>query len=96
MHFSETHTTNPAAAGPVTHIPKSVVNASSILAPLPGLILKIMVKVGDIVKPGQEVIIMEAMKMENEIQSHIRGTVREIKFKEGDSISEGDVLIVLE
>lgn len=96
VHFSETHITSPEATGPVTHIPESVVNASSIVAPLPGLVLKIKVKVGDTVKPGQEVITMEAMKMENEIQSHIKGTVREIKVKEGDSISEGDVLIVLE
>ncbi len=94
--FSEAPIENPRSAGPVIHKPASVVNASSIVAPLPGLILKIMVKIGDVVKPGQEVMIMEAMKMENEIQSHINGTVREIKVKEGDSISEGDVLIVLE
>ncbi|RLE17259.1 MAG: acetyl-CoA carboxylase biotin carboxyl carrier protein subunit [Acidobacteria bacterium] len=96
MFFSESTIEHPRFAGPVTHKPASVVNASSIVAPLPGLILKIMVKVGDIVKPGQDVMIMEAMKMENEIQSHINGTVREIKVKEGDSISEGDILIVLE
>ncbi|NOZ13523.1 MAG: biotin/lipoyl-binding protein [Acidobacteria bacterium] len=94
--FSEAPIENPRSAGPVTHKPASVVNASSIVAPLPGLILKIMVKVGEVVKSGQEVMVMEAMKMENEIQSHINGTVREIKVKEGDSISEGDVLIVLE
>jgi biotin carboxyl carrier protein len=39
---------------------------------------------------------MEAMKMENEVQATIDGTVKEIKVKEGDSVSEGDVLIVLE
>ena len=96
MLFSEAPIENPRSAGPVAHKPESVVNASSIVAPLPGLILKVMVKVGDTVTPGQDVMIMEAMKMENEIQSHIKGTVRELKVKEGDSISEGDVLIVLE
>jgi len=96
MLFSEAPIENPRSAGPVTHKPTSVVNASSVVAPLPGLVLKVMVKVGDTVKPGQDVMIMEAMKMENEIQSHINGIVREIKVKEGDSISEGDVLIVLE
>ncbi len=96
MLFSEAPIKNPRSVGPIPHKPASVVNASSIVAPLPGLILKIMVKVGDSVIPGQDVMIMEAMKMENEIQSHIKGTVREIRVKAGDAISEGDILIVLE
>jgi biotin carboxyl carrier protein len=88
----------PAAplAEPKLHRPKSVVNASSILAPLPGLIQRIHVRVGEEVKAGQTVIIMEAMKMENEIQAVTEGVVKEIKVREGDSVNEADVLIVLE
>jgi biotin carboxyl carrier protein len=63
---------------------------------LPGLILEILVKEGDKVKAGEDVLIMEAMKMENEVQSPQEGTVKEIKVRRGDSVYEGDILIVLE
>jgi len=95
IFFSEAHVTNPKAAGPVLKKPDAVVNARSITAPLPGQILKIMVKEGDEVAPGQDVMVMEAMKMENEIQAHAKGVVKEIKVRVGDNVSEGDVLIVL-
>ncbi len=78
------------------HRPKSMVNASSIVAPLPGLILKLNVRVGDEVKSGQQLLIMEAMKMENEIRAKNNGLVKEILVKEGDSVDEGSVLITLE
>jgi len=73
-----------------------VKDANAIKAPLPGMILKIAVSVGDDVKAGQDVMHMEAMKMENEVQSNVDGRVKEIQVKEGDSVSEGDILIVLE
>lgn len=76
--------------------PKDVVSSGNIVAPLPGLIIDVMVKAGDEVKPGQDVLIMEAMKMENEVQTSQAGIVKEIKVKRGDSVYEGDVLIVLE
>ena len=75
--------------------PASVANASSIISPLPGLIVKIAVKEGDPVKEGQLVLIMEAMKMENEIHAAKDGIVKEIKVKQGDSVVENDVLMVL-
>jgi len=78
------------------HRPKSIANATDIKAPLPGLILKILVKPGDMIKAGQNVLVMEAMKMENDIQSKHDGVVREIKVREGDSVEEGDLLIVLQ
>ena len=65
-------------------------------APLPGLILEIQVKEGDEVKVGQDILVMEAMKMENEIQSNQSGIVKSIKVDEGDNVYEGDVLIELE
>lgn len=97
MFFSETQLTAPAApSGPVYKKPDTVVHAKSIVAPLPGLIMSVLVKPGDNVEPGKDVMIMEAMKMENEIQAHAQGVIKEIRVKEGDNVSEGDVLIVLE
>ncbi len=84
-----------ATTPPTLHRPKAIVEASAIVAPLPGLIQNIRVKVGDQVKAGQHVLTMEAMKMENEIQSNRDGVVQDIKVKIGDSVNEGDVLITL-
>ncbi len=75
--------------------PVPVTGASSIVAPLPGLILKIHVKPGDAVKAGQNLVVMEAMKMENDVQAPGNGTVKSILVKDGDSVNEGDVLIEL-
>jgi biotin carboxyl carrier protein len=77
------------------HRPESVLHASSVVSPLPGLIQRIFVRVGETVKIGQPVLILEAMKMENEITSNSAGIVSEIKCREGDSVPEGAVLIVL-
>ncbi len=95
ISFSESGLTQ-KASGPQYKVPQSVVDSTTVKAPLPGLIIKVAVNVGDKVKAGQDVIYMEAMKMENEVQATVDGIVKEIKVKEGDSVSEGDVLIVLE
>ncbi len=68
---------------------------ASIQAPMPGLILKINTKVGDAIKSGQTLMVMEAMKMENNIDATSDGTVKNIAVKEGDNVSEGDVLITI-
>ncbi|MBB6275182.1 acetyl-CoA carboxylase biotin carboxyl carrier protein [Porphyromonas circumdentaria] len=66
-----------------------------IKSPLPGVILELSVAVGDEVKRGQRVAILEAMKMENNINSDRDGKVLEIKVQKGDSILEGtDILII--
>ena len=88
--------TIPSSSGPTLHKPKTISGTSTIAAPLPGLILKISVKEGDLVKAGQHVIIMEAMKMENEIQAPKDGKVKSILVKEGDAVNEGDIMIELE
>lgn len=67
-----------------------------ITAPMPGNIIEILVKVGDGVAEGDEVIILEAMKMENPIFAPSDGTVKEIKVKEKDSVETDQVLMVLE
>lgn len=69
--------------------------ASVIEAPMPGKILKISVAVGASVSSGDVLLILEAMKMENEISAPAGGTVREIRAREGDSVNTGDVLVVL-
>ena len=68
----------------------------TIKAPLPGTILNVHVKVGDNVVMGQRLISLEAMKMENNIDSDKEGKVGSIKVKKGDAVMEGDVLIVIE
>ncbi|MCE4566467.1 biotin/lipoyl-binding protein [Maribellus sp. CM-23] len=64
-----------------------------VTAPLPGTILKINIKVGDVVNEGQNVMVMEAMKMENQIQTIKGGEVTSIKVNVGDSVLQDDVLI---
>ncbi|MBN1448757.1 MAG: biotin/lipoyl-binding protein [Bacteroidetes bacterium] len=61
-------------------------------APLPGVILEMRVKEGDTVKAGDVVMIMEAMKMENNISSPMDGTVTAMKVAKGDNVLEGDAL----
>jgi biotin carboxyl carrier protein len=67
--------------------------SSSIPAPLPGLVLDVLVKEGDVVKAGQSLLVMEAMKMENQIQAPFDGTVKKVFVQKGANISEGDKLI---
>ncbi len=64
-------------------------------APLPGVILDIKVKVGDAVKAGQTVAVLEAMKMENEIESTASGTVTAVNAGKGDSVLEGAAIITI-
>ena len=67
----------------------------SIKSPLPGVILSIDCKVGDTVKKGQKLLVLEAMKMENTIPADRDGEVAEIKVNKGDSVLEGTDLIIL-
>ncbi len=68
---------------------------SKVTTPLPGTILDVFVNVGDTVKEGQTVVLLEAMKMENNIDADTAGTVKEVKVRKGDSVLEGDVLVVI-
>lgn len=70
-------------------------SGSAVKSPLPGVILDVFVKVGDAVKPGQHVVLLEAMKMENNIDADKEGVVKEIRVQRSDSVMEGDVLIVI-
>lgn len=77
-----------------TASPSSPKGTGSIKSPLPGVILDIHVKDGDLVKVGQKLITLEAMKMENNINADKEGRVY-LKVGKGDSVMEGDVLIVI-
>ena len=69
--------------------------AGSIEAPMPGKVLKILVSQVAPVTSGQLVLILEAMKMENEIYAPVAGTVTQLGCKEGDSVNTGDTLLVI-
>jgi biotin carboxyl carrier protein len=66
---------------------------NSIKAPMPGLIVKINVAPGDVVKTGDALLVLEAMKMENMIKASGEATVSQVKVKKGDSVEKGQVLI---
>lgn len=74
----------------------SIGKQKDVKAGMPGKIIQIFVKPGDEVKAGQPLIIMEAMKMENEIRAVASAQVKEIKIQQGDSVETGQVLIVFE
>lgn len=84
-------TTSPASAIPA----KEASSGNSITAPLPGVILSIKVSVGDTVKAGQTVAVLEAMKMENDILTERDGTVRSVNVEKGDSVLEGTIIITI-
>jgi acetyl-CoA carboxylase biotin carboxyl carrier protein len=69
---------------------------SQVIATMAGNVWKIVVSVGEQVEEGQDVVILESMKMEIPIGAETSGTVKEIKVQEGDFVNEGDVLIELE
>jgi len=73
-----------------------VATSGAVKSPLPGVILSLSVKVGDTVKVGQRLLVLEAMKMENNIDSDKEGRIAAIKVNQGDSVMEGDVLVVIE
>ena len=92
----------PVAAAPVAAAPAKPAPAAApagadnaIKAPLPGTINAINVKVGDTVAVGDIVIVLEAMKMQNNIESEYAGTVTSITVNPGDSVMEGAVMMTI-
>ena len=82
----------PAAPAPAA---QPAGNGKPILSPLPGVILDLKVNVGDQVKAGQTVAVLEAMKMENNINAEHDGVVTAIKVNKGDSILEGAEILLI-
>jgi len=85
----------PVAASSTPAKPSAGNSMGSIKSPLPGIIVDIKVKVGDQVKKGQVVAILEAMKMENNIAAPIDGKVAEINVSTGDSVLEGVTILTI-
>ncbi len=90
----------PAAAAPAQAAPAAAKPAASgagkaVTSPLPGVIIAIKVNVGDTVKAGQEVAVLEAMKMENSIEATHDGTVTAVHVAKGDSILEGAAVVTI-
>lgn len=65
-------------------------------APMPGLVLGIPLEVGASVTRGQTVVILEAMKMENDLASPLAGKIKEVRVSKGQAVNQGDVLVVVE
>ncbi|MDT8308168.1 MAG: biotin/lipoyl-containing protein [Bacteroidales bacterium] len=68
---------------------------TAVAAPLPGTIMEISVAIGDSVKRGDRLMVMEAMKMENNIQAEKDGIVKSVKVAVGDNVLQGDILVEL-
>ena len=75
--------------------PATVGGSGEIRAPMPGLITKVLVKVGDKVRAGDKVMCMEAMKMENDIYAPVNGTVKEVTVQDGKEVQEGQILLII-
>ncbi len=73
----------------------SAQTVGQIRAPMPGLVVKVLVEPGQAVKKGQGVVLVEAMKMENEIRSPLAGSVKEIKVAPRQAVEKGEVLVVV-
>ena len=94
----------PRAAAPVAAAPKAApkaaakpvaAGATTVSAPMPGKISKILKHTGDTVKSGDVLIMLEAMKMQNEIMAPADGKVADVRVNEGQAVNTGDVLVVL-
>ena len=76
--------------------PSNKPSANTVNAPLPGSIIRVATKVGDTVKEGDLLLVMESMKMENNILSEKNGVVRSIKVEAGQAVMQDDILLELE
>ena len=85
----------PAAAPAPTPAPAAAGAGKAVTSPLPGVIIAVKVNVGDTVKAGQEVAVLEAMKMENSIEATHDGTVTAINVAKGDSVLEGAPIVTI-
>lgn len=84
-----------AATKPIVTRTAVAAGCTVINAPLPGVVLDVKVKLGDTVKKGDTILVLEAMKMENNIQSTIDGTVSKVSVEKGASVLEGMELVVI-
>jgi glutaconyl-CoA/methylmalonyl-CoA decarboxylase subunit gamma len=84
-------TPKPAVAAPVA----AAAGEGALTAPIPGVIMDLKVSVGDTVLAGETVVVLEAMKMENNLVANTSGTVQEILVQKGQQVSTGDVIMII-
>ena len=85
----------PVQSAPAAPKPAASGAGKAVTSPLPGVIIAVKVNVGDAVKAGQEVAVLEAMKMENSIEATHDGTVTAIHVAKGDSVLEGAAVVTI-
>ena len=83
----------PVAAAPAA--PAGAAGSVTVTAPMPGNILDVKIKAGDSVKAGDTLLILEAMKMENEISAPQDGTIASVNVRKGDVVNSGDLLCTM-
>ncbi|HID02654.1 MAG TPA: biotin/lipoyl-binding protein [Desulfobacterales bacterium] len=99
--ITEPIVSSPAPVAPSSASPSPVktsaapAGAGSIITPIPGQVVSITVSLGEQVRTGQKLLVLEAMKLENSITTTIDGTVSEILIAEGDVVNQGQTLIVI-
>ena len=86
----------PAAPAPAAPVAAAPAGGEKVNAPMPGTILSVNVKVGDAVKKGQVLVVLEAMKMENEIMAPVDGTVTFVGVNQGATVESGSAICVIE
>ena len=85
----------PKAAAPAPAAKPVAAGSATISAPMPGKVLEVKVKAGDAVKSGDVLMILEAMKMQNEIMAPADGTISDVRISAGQTVGTGDVMIVM-
>lgn len=93
--FASSNNKSKQSLVPQMSIPKRDFSKKEVKAPIAGALSQIFVSEGDVVKEGQKLFTLSAMKMENEIVAEKEGKIKKILFKLGDQVKEGDVLITL-
>lgn len=84
-----------SVAAPAAKAPAAPANGTSVSAPMPGTILKVNVSVGSTVNEGDAVVVLEAMKMENDIPAPCSGKIVAVNVNQGDTVESGDTLVVI-
>ena len=74
---------------------KDLVHNDEVIAPMPGLIVKLKKRTGDEVKIGESLLTLEAMKMENDLRSPATGIIKSIYFKEGENVEKGATILII-
>jgi len=83
-------------AAPAKSVPPAAGGENTITSPLSGTVWKVLTKVGDVVEANQDLLILEAMKMETNVVSTMAGTIKNVAVAEGDAVSQGQLLIEFE